>query len=417
MPNRTTPHTQRVEIIERRCSGQSIQQIAEEMQLNPYTVRKWWRRYRDGGWEGVKPRPSGPPRQGALSQFDPIVKYVVLHLKRTHPGWGLDVLLLEMSRRPSLAGKRLPKRTAVHNYLKAFYPRLCDDRRLRVRRPKPTATSAREVHESWQMDFKGPERLGEVGYVAPLLICDELTSAPLAGQVYAAHRNCPIATTREVQASLRDVFAQWGLPTYLRMDRDPIWVGSSRLEWPGTLLLWLVGLGITPIINRPHRPTDNAQVERLGRTWRNHVALGANCLSLAHAQSLTDQAWHDRRTLLPSRNPHCRGVPPLRVHPDLAHPRRFFSHDQEAALFDIRRVHHYLAQWKWERKVDRLGCISMADCNRLVSRDHVDQVVKVRFDPGYSLFVAFAVDGAPLASFSLPVIAKDYILGGTELVN
>ena len=82
MSNRTTTHAQRVEIVERHRSGQTIQQIADEMQLNYYTVRKWWRSYRDGGWAGVEPQAIGRPPNGAMSTFDPTVKYVALRLMR-----------------------------------------------------------------------------------------------------------------------------------------------------------------------------------------------------------------------------------------------------------------------------------------------------------------------------------------------
>jgi len=68
------------------------------------------------------------------------------------------------------------------------------------------------------------------------------------------------------QADLRALFCRWGLPDALRMDRDAVFVGSCRLEWPGTLLLWLIGLGVQPIINRAYRPTDNAIVERNHQT-------------------------------------------------------------------------------------------------------------------------------------------------------
>ena len=44
-------------------------------------------------------------------------------------------------------------------------------------------------------------------------------------------------TTRSVQADLRQVFSQWGLPDAIRIDRYPIFVGSTRLEWPKLLLL------------------------------------------------------------------------------------------------------------------------------------------------------------------------------------
>jgi hypothetical protein len=115
------------------------------------------------------------------------------------------------------------------------------------------------------MDFKGDEPLARgAPILVPWAVSDEASGAPLARFMHAVrvrgnHRGL---TTRHVQADLRRVFAQWGLPDALRMDRDAVFIGSSRLEWPGLLLCWLVGLGIRPIINRSFRPTDNSLVER-----------------------------------------------------------------------------------------------------------------------------------------------------------
>jgi hypothetical protein len=410
---RNTSHAQRVEMIERHLAGESLAHIATDMGRSYYTIRGWWRAYRDAGWAGIVPKAPGPPQTGALSDFEPIVKYVALRLKRENPGWGLDVLLLHMTRRPSLAGKRLPRRTALYNYLKPFYPRLRPDYRGRTSRPSPAVTDVQAVHQRWQMDFKGRERIAPEGQVAPWLVCDEFSHAPLAGIIYTKRTGEPKAglTYRDLQANLRQVFSQWGLPDQLRMDRDPLFVGSSRLEWPGTLLLWLAGLGVTPVINRPHRPTDNAHVERLGRTWNEQVASGADGLDKRGLQARTDHAWADRRQHLPSRNPHCAGRPPLVALPELARPRRPYTRQQETDLFKMRRVHQYLAQWRWQRKVDHTGCISLADYNRRVSRDLVGQIVKVHFDPHGAVFVAQTVDGTELKRFTLPILSQDYILG------
>ncbi len=99
------------------------------------------------------------------------------------------------------------------------------------------------------------------------------------------------------------------------------------------------------------------------------------------------------------------------AHPELRHPRRPFTREQEAELFDVQRVRSYLSQWEWERKVDTTGCISVANFNRRVRNDHVGQVVKVHFDPETKLFIARATDGSELRRFTLPVISKEYILG------
>jgi len=263
------------------------------------------------------------------------------------------------------------------------------------------------------MDFKGRETIAPEGQVAPFLVCDEFSSAPLAGVVYTKRTGNPTAglSPRDIQENLRTLFHRWGMPKQLRMDRDSLWVGSSRMEWPGTILLWLVGLGILPVVNRPRRPTDNSQVERLCRTWNDHVGNGSGLRDKSVLQAETDQAWSDRRQYLPSRNPHCAGKPPLVALPHLTHSKREFSPELEASLFDMERVFEYLSHWEWIRKVDQTGAVSMADYNRLVSKKHVGQIVKVRFDTETQVFSAYDVDGTFLHSFTLPVITKEYILG------
>lgn len=84
------------------------------------------------------------------------------------------------------------------------------------------------------MNSKEAAAIAGVGKGVAWLVCDEYTSAPLAGIVQPAH---PALTTRQVQHYLRRTFATWGLPDQLKMDRASVFVGSSRLEWPGVLLL------------------------------------------------------------------------------------------------------------------------------------------------------------------------------------
>ena len=411
MKTRNTTHAQRVEIVERHLANETLQTIATAMKLNFYTVRKWWRVYQQASWDGLVPHAPGPPAKGALSEFDALIKYVALRLKREHPAWGLDLLLLHMSRRPSLVGQRLPKRTALYNYLRPFYPRF-RKRRLRIKRPKTQTPEVNTVHQRGQIDFKGAVRIANQLIVKPFNVCDEFTGALLASILHTREKHQKNSvTTRDVQDDLREVFVQWGRPDQLRMDRDSVFIGSTRLEWPGVLLLWLVGLGITPVINRPHRPTDNAQIERGNRTWNEHVYIGNEQTALPELQQCTNQAWQDRREALPSRNPNCHGLPPLVAHPELRQPRHPYESNQEADLFSMERVYTYLSQWEWERKVDTTGCISMADFNRRVGRDYVGQVVKVRFEPETASFVARAVDGSEICRFTLPVISEKYILG------
>ena len=413
MSDRNTTHAQRVLMIERHLSKEKLADIAEDMQLNFYTVRKWWRLYRDKGWSALIPKPPGSSPDRTLRRFDPMVKYVALRLKREHPKWGLDLLLLHMGRRESLSGIALPSRTALYNYLRPYYPRIKGglSRLSEASYPTEEVSELDGVHQRWQMDFKGEVRLSGVGEVKPFNVCDEFSSAPLGGIIHLKRSGRGNGlTSRDVQTDLREIFSQWGLPQQLRMDRDSLWVGSSRMEWPGVVLLWIVGLGITPVINPGGSPTKNAQIERCNRTWREHVYEGNQHLNDLELQAFTDQAWQDRREALPTRNQHCEGNPPFIAYPELTHTGRYYSPEQEEKLFDMQRVYDYLSQWEWQRTVNSSGCIYLAKISQSVGRQFAKQIVKINFDSKDKKFVARAVDGTELRRFTIPAISKPFIL-------
>jgi hypothetical protein len=77
----TTTPAVRVSIIERHLSGERLPTIAAALQLNVYTVRKFWRLYQHQGWEGLHLPRAGPPAIGR----DPITGIGVL--RRALPQW------------------------------------------------------------------------------------------------------------------------------------------------------------------------------------------------------------------------------------------------------------------------------------------------------------------------------------------
>jgi len=414
MKPREITHAERVEIVERHQVGETLSDIAESLQLSKYTVRHWWRAFRDDGWSALEPCAKGPPADGPLGRFDPLVKYVALRLKREHPGWGPDMLRLHMERRPSLQGLRLPKNTALWSYLHQFGSRLFARRRLPTNRPSSPPVPATLPHQCWQMDFKGDLIVSGCQHViSPLGLTDEASGAPLTRCIHVlkAKGNHQGLTTRHVQRDLRRVFAQWGLPDAIRMDRDPLFIGSARWDWPGTLLLWLVGLGVQPIVNRAYRPTDNAMVERSHRTWQGDVMTGRRFPDLTILQVESDQALEDRRLYLRSRHRGCHGMPPAVAYPELLAPRRAYHPEAERELFDLGRVDAYLVQWEWRRRADVTGKISLANRNLLVGRHYRGQVVKVRFDANTRQFVCLSAAQEEIARLQLVEVSLDHILG------
>lgn len=411
MSTRTTSLQERIEIVDRHLAGESLPKIAQSLGLHKDTARKWWRKYRKLGWAGINSTYGRKPR-GALSQYDPLCKFVALRLKLEHPAWGLDLLRLHMSRRPSLAGKSLPGRTALHNYLKPYYSRFRPQPRYPTNRPEQKDPRATFAHQCWQMDFKGRERIKGLGWVMSLNICDAFSSAPLAGKIFSHKDKNPLSKVnwQVIQAQLRECFVTWGKPLYLKMDRDPLFVGSTRFEWPGSLLLWLIGLGIKPIVNRAATPTDNANVERINLTWLNHVGITTlSYKSETQLQVEANQAWEDRRRYLPSRNRNCNNKPPLTAIPELVHSKRDYDPKTEAQSFHIQKVHQYLEKWQWKRQVDTHGRISLGGFQKSISKQHSGHMVKVKFISQKKAFEVFDMDGNSLRVFSLPIISTQHL--------
>lgn len=402
---RTTSYIQRVAIIERHQAGASYHELARDTGLSYYTVRKWCRAFRDGGWEALS---TPEAAKGVLSDFDSLIPYVALRLKRQYPGWGLDKILLEMSRRSSLQGLRLPARSTLHMYYQQFKPRLQRHRPNQVKRPSPSPTVI-TVHDCWQMDFKGEEDLGQVGKVKVFNVCDAYSSAPLASIIHTGQRAG--VSMQDVQDNLRQAFQDWGLPQSIRMDRDPLFVGSTRLEFPGRLMLWLVGLGVTPIINRAHRPTDNAQVERCNGIWFEQVARGQTYPTLDAVQVATDRARQDRLAHLPSRNPHCHKQAPLVALPELAQARVVYTPEQELNQFDMSQIYHYLSLWQWQRIVDSSGQFGFAGSKQRIGYAFCGQVVKLHFDLDTCSFVAADLQGNEGYRFTLASLTPEAICG------
>lgn len=414
MPHHPLDHAARVQIIDRHLAGESLHQIATQMQISYYTARTYWRRYQQGGWAVLQPQPAGPPATGPLGCSHPRVKYVLLRLKRKHRAWGIDKLRLELTRHPSLTGIPIPQRSALAAYLAQFGDRLQRPRARPTRRPHAEVPPPTAPHQVWQMDFKGDERVaGIAGAVVPFMVCDTASGAPLAGCIHTVRSRGVRTgiTSRTVQTDLRQVFAVWGLPDAVRMDRDAVFVGSSRLIWPGLIPLWLIGLGVQPIINRAYRPTDNAIVERNHQTWTAHVVIDQQYGDVAALQAATDAAYADRRTCLPSRHAGCGGRPPVTAFPTLSEPRRAYHPDAEVALFDQDRVDRYVAEWRWQRQVDSVGKISLNGRNYRVGRAYRGQMVRVRFDPTTRDCVCSLADGQEVKRVRIPEFQLEYLLG------
>src|SRR3954454_410327 len=92
----------------------------------------------------------------------------------------------------------------------------------------------------------------------------------------------------EIQQMMQQSFEQWGLPAHIRVDNGKPFGDPQRCSIP-ELALWLTGLGIEVIWNRPRTPKDNAKVERMQATTSRWTEV-EQCYSCSELQTKLDQA-------------------------------------------------------------------------------------------------------------------------------
>lgn len=390
MSLKTTPDDRRL-FYERHQRGETYAEIAQAAGVSLGCVRYWCRRLRRGG-SCLTHYPGRP--HGLLSQFTPLVRYVILRLRLEHPRWGAGRLRYGLSRRPSLAHQRLPSVAQIGRYLRQWPP--CRPPR-RLRRPaaqRPDLPIG--VHQRWQVDFKMGVALADGSQVNLHTVCDPVGEVCVTARVTLAGRGGPPPTRvtgAELQTTLRQGFAYWHtLPEEVQTDNEAVFIGHADSTFPSPFTLWLAGLGIRHVRIRPACPTDNAEVERCHQTVFNYAVCGNEKCTCAELQHVLDQAVQELAFDLPSRAPGCGGQPPAQAHPELLQPQRLFTPEHEWSQFDLARVDAYLAAQVWPRRVGSTGQITIGGRRQRysVGRAYAGQTIYVSFDPDDRHFVFYA---------------------------
>jgi len=199
----------------------------------------------------------------------------------------------------------------------------------------------------------------------------------------------------DARAVLRLCFADWGtLPEEVQTDGESTLVSPHKNDFPSVFTLWLVGLGIQHRVIKV--VTQNAAVERCHRTVCDYAMVGNEDLLPEELQQTFDQAVYELNYELPSHAQGCGGKPPVIAHPELLQHPRPFQANLELSLFDLQRVDHYLARFRWVHHVGSTGQVSIGPhrARYSLSRDYAGQDVEVRFEPQDRLLV-FSCRGQP----------------------
>lgn len=204
-----------------------------------------------------------------------------------------------------------------------------------------------------------------------------------------------------MQQALIDLFRRWGQPQCIRVDNGLPFAEPGSDVIP-VLALWLIGLGVEVLWNRPRQPTDNAKVERM-QAVTAHWAEPRQCASREVLQQHLDAAaelqrchYRVRRLCGRTRSEAYAGL--------LAGGRPY-----QEATFDLERVLHFLAQGQWVRKVGQTGQIDFYGQRWSVGRRYRRQRVSLRLDLDERCWVVRDEEGREIKRLSASFLTAENI--------
>jgi transposase len=381
MSQRKLTQAERENIYVQKQAGQTLQQIAQALDLSYACVRKWWRRGRDEGLMGLVERKRGRTAQGILSQFSAQVRQASVKLKREHKRWGANRVLIELRKDPVLADLPLPSRSRLYPYFRQHCPDCLSVWTKHIKVPVPVVAKA--VHEVWQVDHQEGHRLADESIATVCSIRDPYGAAMIASRAFSVKTKLHWRklTWEEVRQVLRMGFIDWQtLPDSILTDNEMGLGGNPNDPFPSWLSLYLAGLGIKHNFIRSHQPTDQPQIERNHRTLDGFTDDEYSRQDLTSFQQALDHERYLYNCQFPSRASDCNGLPPLQAHPALLRPRRPYQPEWEVVLFDLQRVYDFLATFTFERKVNRNGQVTLKGHHYTVGLAHKEKTIQVRLD-------------------------------------
>lgn len=177
---------------------------------------------------------------------------------------------------------------------------------------------------------------------------------------------------KEIQQALIFLFKMHGIPLFIKVDNGRPF-GDPKLELIPVLALWLIGLGIQVIWNKPKTPQENAKVERGQRTLANWTEYH----KLQNATELQAKLWEQTDFY------NCDF--PIRKFQSKTRIKRYpllfqVIRQWDPSTFDFNKIIKFLAKGSWERKVSKQGQISLYGQRLSISTKFKYQMISIRLD-------------------------------------
>jgi len=295
------------------------------------SLYRWLERYEESGLSGLAPRPRSD-RGKEHRTFPPgVMDAAILHLTED-PTQSLPflgrVLEAEFAEQEAVvAPSTLQRRLAAH----PDYARI---KRARKQERRRTRFCAREPHDIWQTDAKGPVTIRLTNALMltfhVLSILDDATRAVLAA-IVSLKANLGAAVRVFRKAALR-----FGLPKSLYADRATIFDAHSFRSG-------LAQMGSYRIPTKPRNAAARGKIEAYHRTlslWFFERLPGQQVVDLAHLQQLLDGVIDGMYQTHKHRSIGCspakalggrvspRAVPPTRLTEAFRQERRLKAHQK-----------------------------------------------------------------------------------------
>lgn len=203
---------------------------------------------------------------------------------------------------------------------------------------------------------------------------------------------------------MQQSFEQWGLPHHIRVDNGKPFGDPQRCSIP-ELALWLTGLGIEVIWNRPRTPKDNAKVERMQATTSRWTE-AEQCYSCSELQVKLDRAAVIQREQYPLRRVGQKSRKEL--YPELWTNSRTYN---PQTAFDSNRLHTYLSQLSFVRKVNKKGVFNFYAQRVYVGCSHNNKTLCIRYDMDSHRFRLMDQTNTTIGYIQADNFSQEHILG------
>lgn len=347
-------------------------QAAEQFDLSKRTVQYLFAQFRERGADALMTQYENCGNRQSHQTPASVVK-AVCRSRRKHPQWGAPIIHVDLAEnKPDLP---LPSvRTSQRHLQKqGLHPTkpLKGSPSSKNYVPKGTA-----VHFGWQIDASENIPLQSGRQVSWLRVVEECSGAVLGTKVFAQQR-AEHVDRLAIQQTLRDWFAEWGLPQRLRMDNGYPW--NTTAEFPSEMALWLIGLGIEILFIPAGRPQHNGVVEKsqgTGKRWAEPGQCRRPC-DLQRRVNTMDRRHRENYPMAPDN------LTRMQRYPELAHSGRPYTLEEEAEQWNLQRVLDYFTMRALvaERTVDRGGYVSLYSRRYYVGKKRWREVVYASLDP------------------------------------